>query len=343
MKGIDVSKYQGAINWASVRADGIGFAMIRAGYGMYPQQKDPYFDQNVLGAQSQGIHTGAYLYSYAKSVEDAQREADVFLDWIQPYRLDYPVAFDIEDASQENLSRELLSDIVTAFCTKLEAQGYYVMLYANKYWLQNKLIYDRISRFDIWLAQYAETATYDQPYGMWQYTSSGKVNGIRGGVDLNTSYKDYVQLIEGHAAEPVGSALGIVTADLLNVRAAPSTDAIRLRQVARTNEVDVLAIVSNGWLKVNVAGLIGYVFAKYIQYDPNGLPVISAPSNEQVEGICTANLLNVRAGAGTQYRVLFQVAEGNSVNVMEERNGWYYINCLHGKGWCSAQYIDLQL
>ena len=107
MKGIDVSKYQGAINWASVRADGIGFAMIRAGYGMYPQQKDPYFDQNVLGAQSQGIHTGAYLYSYAKSVEDAQREADVFLDWIQPYRLDYPVAFDIEDASQENLSREM--------------------------------------------------------------------------------------------------------------------------------------------------------------------------------------------------------------------------------------------
>lgn len=344
MNGIDVSKYQGAINWSAVRSNGIGFAMIRAGYGMYPQQKDPYFDQNVTGAQAQGIHTGAYLYSYALSVEDAQREAEVFLDWIRPYRFDYPVAFDIEDASQEALSPELLSDIVTAFCSAVEAQGYYVMLYANKYWLQNKLLYDRISRFDIWLAQYAEEATYDRPYGMWQHTSRGKVSGISGPVDLNISYKDYVALIDGSAGEPAaGTAAGIVTADLLNVRAAPSTDAIRLRQLAATNTVEVVAVVTNGWLKVNIVGLIGYVSAKYVQFDPSGVPTIPPQPPEQVEGICSADLLNVRAGAGTQYRVVFQLAKGNSVDVLEERSGWYYINCLHGKGWCSSQYIELQL
>lgn len=195
IKGIDVSKYQGQIDWPAVRADGVEFAMVRAGYGMYAHQKDPYFDQNVQGAQAAGVHVGAYHYSYAQSVEDARREAELFLSWIAPYSLDYPVAFDIEDGSQEGLSSETLTQIVEAFCGAVEAAGYYTMVYANKYWLQHKLIYDRIKRWDIWLAHYAAVTDYDKEHGIWQCSSREQIAGISGNCDLDWSYRDYPALI----------------------------------------------------------------------------------------------------------------------------------------------------
>lgn len=195
IKGIDVSKYQGQIDWPAVRAGGVEFAMVRAGYGMYAHQKDPYFDQNVQGAQAAGVHVGAYHYSYAQSVEDARREAELFLSWIAPYSLDYPVAFDIEDGSQEGLSSETLTQIVEAFCGAVEAAGYYTMVYANKYWLQHKLIYDRIKRWDIWLAHYAAVTDYDKEHGIWQCSSREQIAGISGNCDLDWSYRDYPALI----------------------------------------------------------------------------------------------------------------------------------------------------
>lgn len=195
IKGIDVSKYQGQIDWTAVRAGGVEFAMVRAGYGMYAHQKDPYFDQNVQGAQAAGIHVGAYHYSYAQSVEDARREAELFLSWIAPYSLDYPVAFDIEDGSQEGLSSETLTQIVETFCGIVEAAGYYTMVYANKYWLQHKLIYDRIKRWDIWLAHYAAVTDYDREHGIWQCSSREQIAGISGNCDLDWSYRDYPALI----------------------------------------------------------------------------------------------------------------------------------------------------
>ena len=195
IKGIDVSKYQGQIDWTAVRDGGVEFAMIRAGYGMYAHQKDPYFDQNVQGAQAAGVHVGAYHYSYAQSVEDARREAELFLSWIAPYSLDYPVAFDIEDGSQEGLSSETLTQIVEAFCGVVEAAGYYTMVYANKYWLQHKLIYDRIKRWDIWLAHYAAVTDYDKEHGIWQCSSREQIAGISGNCDLDWSYRDYPALI----------------------------------------------------------------------------------------------------------------------------------------------------
>ena len=195
IKGIDVSKYQGRIDWPAVRADGVEFAMVRAGYGMYAHQKDPYFGQNVQGAQTAGVHVGAYHYSYAQSVEDARREAELFLSWIAPYSLDYPVAFDIEDSSQEGLSSETLTQIVETFCGIVEAAGYYTMVYANKYWLQHKLIYDRIKRWDIWLAHYAAVTDYDKEHGIWQCSSREQIAGISGNCDLDWSYRDYPALI----------------------------------------------------------------------------------------------------------------------------------------------------
>lgn len=173
-KGIDVSKWQGDINWEKVRASGVEFAMLRAGFGRCQGQNDTSFERNYREAKKNGILVGAYHYSYAKTVSDAEKEAEYFLSLISGKSFEFPVAFDIEDNSQKNLSREEISNIVEAFCGRTEKAGYFVSVYANLWWLNNK-ISDRVKeRYDIWLAQWADAPSYGGKYGMWQYTSSGK-------------------------------------------------------------------------------------------------------------------------------------------------------------------------
>ena len=196
-KGIDVSKHQGTIDWAKVKAAGVQFAMLRAGYGRYDNQKDEQFEVNYKGATAAGIPVGAYHYSYATTAEQAKQEAEVFLGWINGKNLTYPVAFDIEDKKQANLGVSVISDIIRAFCEMVEAAGYYVVVYANKDWLTNRIDADCKSRYDIWLAQWTSKPTYTGNYGMWQYTSDGAVDGIAGMVDMNIAYKDYPALIAG--------------------------------------------------------------------------------------------------------------------------------------------------
>ena len=119
-KGIDVSKWQGDINWEKVRASGVEFAMLRAGFGRCQGQNDTSFERNYREAKKNGILVGAYHYSYAKTVSDAEKEAEYFLSLISGKSFEFPVAFDIEDNSQKNLSREEVSNIVEAFCGRTE-------------------------------------------------------------------------------------------------------------------------------------------------------------------------------------------------------------------------------
>ena len=199
MKGIDVSKHQGKIDWKKVKNAGIEFAMIRAGYGRYDNQKDQQFEANYAGAKSVGIPVGAYHYSYAKTVEQAKAEAKTFLGWVKGKTFEFPVAFDIEDNSQVNLGKQLISDMIRAFCETVEAAGYYVSVYANKDWLVNRIDEDCKKKYDTWLAEWRSgEPTYTGTYGMWQYTSSGAVNGITGRVDMNMSYKDYPAIMKAN-------------------------------------------------------------------------------------------------------------------------------------------------
>ena len=193
--GIDVSKHQGVIDWAKVKAANIAFAMIRAGYGKVSSQKDSKFEENYKNAKAVGIPVGAYHYSYAKTVEDAKKEAQVFLSWIAGKQFEYPVVFDIEDASQANLGKQLISDIIRAFCSAVESAGYYVSVYANKDWLLNRIDDDVKKKYDTWLAEWREEPTYTGNFGIHQYTSKGSVSGITGNVDMNKSTKDYPGII----------------------------------------------------------------------------------------------------------------------------------------------------
>lgn len=194
--GIDVSKHQGVIDWAKVKAANIAFAMIRAGYGKVSSQKDSKFEENYKNAKAVGIPVGAYHYSYAKTVEDAKKEAQVFLSWIAGKQFEYPVVFDIEDASQANLGKQLISDIIRAFCSAVESAGYYVSVYANKDWLLNRIDDDVKKKYDTWLAEWREEPTYAGNFGIHQYTSKGSVSGITGNVDMNKSTKDYPGIIK---------------------------------------------------------------------------------------------------------------------------------------------------
>lgn len=197
-RGIDVSKWQGDINWEKVRASGIEFAMLRAGFGRCQGQNDTSFERNYREARKNGILVGAYHYSYAKTVADAEKEAEYFLSLISGKSFEFPVAFDIEDNSQKNLSREEISDIVEAFCGRVEKAGYFVSVYANLWWLNNK-ISDRVKeRYDIWLAQWADAPSYGGKYGMWQYTSSGKTDGITGNTDMDSAFKDYPNIMRAN-------------------------------------------------------------------------------------------------------------------------------------------------
>ena len=197
LKGIDVSKWQGSIDWAKVAGDGVKFAMIRLGYGSKDGTAcgvDGYYQKNVEGALKNGIAVGCYFYSYALTVEAVKKEAAFTIQQLAKYkgRILYPIAFDIEDSTQAGLGKKTLTDMVTAFCSALEAAGYYASFYCNADWARNRLDMQALARFDFWLAQWASAPSYTgHSFGMWQSSSKGKVSGISGNVDMDTAFVDY--------------------------------------------------------------------------------------------------------------------------------------------------------
>lgn len=195
--GIDLSYHNGAPDWDKIKADGVQFAMIRMGFGgNIFSQDDEQFERNVKECERVGIPWGAYLYSYALNTEMAKSEiahAIRLLEQKHPAK----VAFDMEDADHYKEEHgmptdDVLVDICYMFLSALENEGYEVMLYANKDWLETKLNSPKLDKYDKWVAQWSEKLTYKgKNVIMWQFTNSGIVNGIRGRVDMSYSYVDF--------------------------------------------------------------------------------------------------------------------------------------------------------
>lgn len=185
-RGIDVSRWQGEINWSQVAADDVSFVMLGTrSKGVV----DPYFHRNIQQASAAGVKVGVYIYSLAVTVEMAEAEADFVLDLIHDYPVSYPVAFDMEDSTQGNLSKEELAAIANAFCKKISDSGYYPIIYANENWLKNKLDMSLMD-YPVWVARYSARPSYQNPV-MWQATSTGSVKGINGNVDIDFQFKDF--------------------------------------------------------------------------------------------------------------------------------------------------------
>ena len=193
-KGIDVSQWQGDINWSTVKAD---FAILRAGYGKVKSQIDTKFEQNYRNAKAVGMPLGAYWYSYAKSPDEAREEAKVFIDIIRGKQFEYPVYFDVEEGSVLKLGTNAVSNIISAFCSEMEKAGYFVGLYMSASPLTTYVTQAVRDRYAIWVAHYGVSKpSYSGQYGMWQYSSTGRVDGINGNVDMNECYVDYPALIK---------------------------------------------------------------------------------------------------------------------------------------------------
>ncbi len=197
--GIDVSAHQEEIDWQTVKAAGVDFAMIRAGYRGYSGGtivKDDYFERNIAGAQAAGIDIGVYFYSQAITVEEAIEEAEATLTFLGDTKLTYPVVFDWEivttdSARTDNVSVKTLTDCSIAFCERIKQAGYIPMVYQNKRTSLLKLDLPELTDYDFWLAEYNEPATYYYNYQMWQFASDGTVPGVSGNVDVNVCFKDY--------------------------------------------------------------------------------------------------------------------------------------------------------
>lgn len=210
IKGIDVSKWQGQIDWAKVKADGIQFAMIRAGYGQ--NNIDPQFKRNAEQCAKVGMPFGVYWFSYALNVSDAEKEAAYCLAAVKPYKLEYPICFDFEYDSVEyakkqgvNVTKTLASQIVKAFCNRIEKAGYFAMNYANLDYLKNYFTDEVNARYGLWLAAWNNKSDPPRDCYIWQYTNSGKVNGISGAVDLNRSYVDFPTFLREQKLNNLGN------------------------------------------------------------------------------------------------------------------------------------------
>lgn len=188
--GVDVSKYQKNINWAQVKAAGCQFAIIKA--FSTKGGIDPFFVQNVMQANAVGIKTGAYVYSYARSVEEAVAEANMMVALLQNMSVSFPVCFDIEDKTQAALDPMAKAAICTAFCQVIDQAGYQPCIYSSKSWFTSKI---GPVAYDKWVAQWNASYNYPEVPCIWQQTSSGSVPGIAGNVDVDYLFKDYSYII----------------------------------------------------------------------------------------------------------------------------------------------------
>ncbi len=194
--GIDVSKWNGTIDWQAVKNSGVNYVIIRCGYrgsSTGALVEDPKFRANIKGASDAGIKVGIYFFSQAVNRNEAVEEASMVLELIKGYKISYPVFLDVESSGgrADGIDKNTRTDVIKAFCETIQNSGYTAGVYANKSWLTNKIDAGQLGRYKIWLAQYASTPTYTGRYDMWQYKSTGRVTGISGNVDLNLSYLGY--------------------------------------------------------------------------------------------------------------------------------------------------------
>lgn len=197
VNGIDVSEFQGNINWNEVKRSGIKFAILREGYGTQSNGNiDSKFIENYNNANLLEVPLGAYHYSVALSTQEAFQEAEFCLKNIGNRKFEYPICLDMEAPEQLSLDNRTRTDICKTFCEEIEKAGYYAMIYCNLNWWKNYLINEELAaKYDLWLAQY-EVRYPSISCGIWQKGQSTEIGGIQGSVDIDEAFKDYPSIIK---------------------------------------------------------------------------------------------------------------------------------------------------
>lgn len=276
LKGIDVSHHQGKIDWQKVKNSGIDFAIVRVGHsnrnGKGGLSFDKCYEYNLQQCNKLGIPVGVYIYCYDKTPEAATITTKALMQVVKKYKLDYPVIYDIE-YDNEKLSREVNTAICNAAMKVIESENYYGMIYASRDFFLNHLNMANLTSSDKWEAAYRQTDDGLVHNGIWQYTSTGRVPGINGDVDLDYSYNDYSAIIrKAGLNKPVNNsnaqtnskktepAFKTVIANRLNVRFGPGTDNSVAKVLEKGTKVHVIK-ESNGW---SLIGDNNWVMSKFL-------------------------------------------------------------------------------
>lgn len=198
-EGIDLSEVQDYVDFAKVKKSGIDFVMLRLGSRGYSTGQlvmDDYFSDNLKRATDAGLEVGVYFYSQAINEEEAEEEANMVIEHLGDYRISYPVAYDMERILSDSARTDVLGKaertaVAKKFMDTIKAAGYQVILYGNKEWLLKQVDMSKLTAYDVWLSQVADIPDYPYRFTMWQYNTSGKVDGVSGYVNLNISFIDY--------------------------------------------------------------------------------------------------------------------------------------------------------
>ena len=358
-KGIDVSYWQGKIDWKKVKADGIDFAIIRIGYraenGML--YRDSNADYNIQQAQNNGILVGVYFFSTAINTNEAVEEADFVVNAIKGYKISCPVIYDCEgylknDSRMYNLSIDERTNNADAFLKKIKNSGYDAMFYGAKNEIENSLYWDidyLEKEYKIWVAHYS-TPTYPQiespnylgKYDMWQYTNRGSVNGINGNCDLVVSYIDFKEAAPKDSSAKIETAIppkteeeklytdisdSVTAKDIVNLRAGAGTNFEVVATLKSGEFLNRIGVGKNGWSKLIYNGKTVYAISSYLTDK-----VVEVPKKDIVNGMefaphsdsVTAKIeVNLRLLPTTDSESVGKLVGGTFINrTAISNNGW---------------------
>ena len=362
--GIDVSKWQGKVDWRAVKKSGIDFAIIRIGYRAENGKiyKDEYADYNIQQADKAGLLVGVYFFSTAKNKAEALEEAEWTAEAIKTYSISYPVVYDCEgflklDSRMYGITNSVRTENAVAFLDYIKSKGYDGMLYAAKNEIEASAYWNTSlieSKYKVWIAYYpavtypnAEAPQYSGKFDMWQYTNMGKVSGVSGNTDMIVSY--YVaerQEPKSNSASPKPNVPtqkdGIYTEvnekvtakELVNLRDAATTKSNIVGSLKNGETLTRTAVGSNGWSKLTYSGKTVYAISSYLTTDLNLKPPTS--SNAQVsdgftavnEQVTAKEVVNLRDAAGTASNIVASLKNGEVATRIgiNDKNGWSKIS-----------------
>ena len=315
IRGIDVSSYQGNIDWKQVKESGIQFAILRS--TLKSGKPDSKFIEYIKGCDNNKIDVSVYKYSYALTENQAITEANTVISLLNGRKC--KIWLDLEDESQIQLGKSGILKIANAFIKTCENKGYSVGIYCNLNWIKN-YIDDSLKKYDLWIARYGKNSgQLEDKYKpnvnekIWQYSSRGKIPGINGDVDLNILYSDSI-----HSSTPTIKNIVKVNTTL-NVRNRPNGTIVD--NLKNGTEVQI-SNYQNGWFEI---GKDRWVSADYVH---------------NTYGRVTANALNVRSGVGTNYNSIGILNKNETARLLQESKGWYKILSNDKYGWVSGKYIQ---
>ena len=364
LKGIDVSSWQGSINWEKVKAAGVKFAIIRAGYRSYSSAgrkgTDPRYKYNIVNASAAGVKTGAYFFSQAKTVKEGEAEADYMIKLLEPYRnkISMPVVMDVEYAgapgrlAAAKLSKAKQTSIALAFCKKIKAAGYTPMVYANTYFCNYKLYMSRIaSLYPVWVAEWGGKCSYNGGYRFWQYSSGGSVNGIIGNVDRDIWYTknlDQYMAYTGKAENLTADSGRVGKIYLKWSKAAGATRYAIYRAAGAGKFSKIKTVTGSTYLDTELRRSTNYSYRVLAMKGLSRGKISAIATGRTSDRGYTTRKTALRKGAHSTSGVIKMLAKGKTVTVISARKNvygkrWYKVSVrIKGrtyKGWVYSKYI----